>query len=212
LGEAEPSSLVLQGELPRPVKLPPLDRVLAHARRNRPDLSAADLAVTAALSRADLADAEARPDVTVGLHYGREELANTIVARVGIELPVFNRNAGARQRARAVVSRLRATRSSLGIAAASEVRAAWIAYDRALGVRQIYTAQVLRAQGESLDLLRRAFEAGDIGISDVVVMQREVLTGRDAHLRAEEALAMAHAALLAAVGVPQHKEFPGELE
>ncbi len=78
-----------------------------------------------------------------------------------------------------------------------------LAYGQARAGLLLYDAEVLRAQEESLQLLQRAFQAGDIGIPNVIVVQREVIESREGYLDVRLELARTRAAVLAAAHLPQ---------
>lgn len=210
LGLAPSTQVVLQGDLPSDETPAAADVLVARAMSARSDLGAAARDIDAARAAVDLADAEAWPDVGVGVFYGREEGDDIVTAGLRVPIPLFNRNQGERERARATRERLVAERDALTLSVEADVHIALLAYERARTALRIYDAEVLRAQDESLALLRRAFEAGDVGIPDVIVVQREVIEGREGYLDARLDLAHARASLLAAVGVPQTSNLQGD--
>lgn len=203
LGLAPSTQLTLQGDLPGDEAAPAADVLVASALRARPDLAAAARGIDASAAAIDLADAEAWPDIGVGVFYSRDEGDDIFTAGLRVPLPLFNRNQGERQRARATRDRLVAERGALVLSVESEVRQALLAYEQARSALQLYDAEVLRAQEESLGLLERAFEAGEVGISDVIVLQRELIEGREGFLDVRLDLALTRAGLLAAASLPQ---------
>ena len=72
--------------------------------------------------------------------------------------------------------------------------------------------QVLAAQAESLELLERAYAAGEVSFAELVVIQRELLESRLGGLKARLELARATASLLAAVYLPQTQILTGGVE
>lgn len=201
LPQAEP--LTLTGQFPETRALDSEEALVARALSSRSDLVARDHRATAAEEGARLAKAEARPDLSFGLSYEEEENDQIILAGVSVPLPVFNRNQGGRQRTEAATRRLRAEREAAALAVESEVRRAYTDYEQARQAVRLYDTEVLLAQEESLSLLEKAFEAGQIGYPEVIVVQREVLDGRDGYLSAQLDLALANARLLAALQKPQ---------
>ena len=201
LPQAEP--LTLTGQFPKTVALDSEEALVARALSSRSDLVARDRLVKAAEEGARLAKAEARPDLSFGLSYEEEEDDQIVLAGVRVPLPFFNRNQGERQRTEAVTRRLRAEREAAALAVELDVRNAYSDYEQARQAVRLYDTEVLQAQEESLSLLEKAFEAGQIGYPEVIVVQREVLDGRDGHLSAQLDLALANARLLAALQKPQ---------
>ena len=210
LGLPPATRLDPQGDLPRDEGAPQAEELLSRALQSRPDLTGATRTVEAAAAAIGLADAEAWPDPALGLSYSTEE--GDRIWRVGVSVPVpfFNRNQGERERARATRSRLMAEREALRLAIESELLQALLVYDQARSALQLYDAEVLKAQSESVELLRLGLEAGEVGIPDVIVVQREVIEGREGYLDVRLALAHARAAALAAASLPQTATLQGE--
>ena len=181
---------------------------LVRAAAVRPDIAAAAHDVQAAGAAVSLADALAWPELGVGAAYGRDDGADTVLATLRIPLPLFNRNRGARDAARARHRRVSAERDALGVVASAEVQEALIEYEQAREAAAIYDTAVVRAQQDTLRLLARALEVGDIGIGDLIVMQREIARGNRGYVDARLALAHTRAALIAAAGLSQtnHKQ------
>ncbi len=203
LGLDVSTPLKLIGELPGDEAAPEPAALVARALEERADLQAAARQVEAARSGAALARAQVWPDIGLGVQYAREEGDEILTAGIRVPIPLFNRNQGERQRARAERARAAAEREALALTVASEVRRAWLVYEQARSAFQIYDAEVLRAQEESLALLRRTFEVGEVGMPEVIVVQREVVEGREGYLNSQLDLALARAELLAAVQLPQ---------
>ena len=104
MGRARPAAgFAIAGDLERKDVLPLLDEVAREARENRPDLRALRRDVGRAEADVRLQQANAKPDVTLGAEYRRQQVnarANALTLTVGIPLPVFNRNEGEIERAR----------------------------------------------------------------------------------------------------------------
>lgn len=203
LGLSPGTGLGLRGDLPDTALAQPEDRLVAQALDTRPDLRAATNEVEATDAAVKLADSRAWPDVSLGLVYSRDEQDNVILGGLRIPLPLFNRNQGERERSRATAARARAEKLTRQLAVESEVRTVYAEYEQARDALQLYDAEVLRAQEESLQLLQRAFEAGQVSYADVIVVQREVLESRDGYLDARLGYARARARVLAASDLPQ---------
>tara|TARA_R110002073_G_scaffold257750_6_gene420713 strand:- start:13519 stop:14799 length:1281 start_codon:yes stop_codon:yes gene_type:complete len=203
LGLPATRDLALKGSLPVAQPKQNGDALVMRALEKRPDLRALTRQIEAAKATVLLADAEAWPDVSVGVSYGVEEDVSVVMGGIRFTLPVFNRNKGERKRARAALNRMRAASTSRKIGIESELRQALLSYEQARSALELYDDEVLDAQEESLKLLQGAFQAGDIGIPDVIVLQREILESREGYLNVRLALAQAHAAVLAAAALPQ---------
>jgi len=205
LGLPPPSEhpFVLDGELPTSQGEPSEDDLVQMALQNRPDLAARTHTVEAATALVELTRSEAWPDLSVGFSYERDELDDKYQGQLNIPLPFFNRNQGPIARARGTLRRASAEAEAIRLAIGSEVRRAYSAFDQARRAAELYDAEVLAAQKESLDLLLLAFRAGEVGYADVILVQRELLDGREGYLDARLALALARAGLLAASNLEQ---------
>lgn len=205
-------AIVLEGDLPKAELTQEENSVVARARKHRPDLRVAEHRVASAEAALALADAEAWPDISLGVSYGQEETSKIIQGSIRIPIPAFNRNQGTRARARATVSREQAEQAQQRLAVELEVRRAYADYLRSRDALRLYDAEVLRAQEESLSLLQRAFDAGDVAISDFIVVQRAVIEGREGYLDVRLAFARARALLLASTGKPQIPPTQGDVQ
>lgn len=209
LGLPPDTPLRLQGDLPDDEDAPEADALVASALQVRPDLASVTHQVDAADASIGLADAVARPDVAVGVFYGREEGDDILTAALRVPIPLFNRNQGERARTRATRARLVAEQSAVRLRIESEVRQALLVYEQTRRALQVYSADVLRAQAESADLLQRAFEAGEVGIQDVIVLQRELLEGQEGYLEASLDFTLARAGVLAGAYLSQSGRLEG---
>jgi cobalt-zinc-cadmium efflux system outer membrane protein len=203
LGLPTSQAVTLQGNLPNGDFEQSEHALVTRALNFRPDLQAEAQQIEAAEAAVRLADAEWWPDISVGVSYGMEEDSHLVMGGIRFALPVFNNQKGQRQRARATARRLRTLTDGRKLAIESELRLALVSYEQARGALSIYDAEVLRAQGESLELLQGAFQAGDIGIPNVIVVQREIIESREGYLNVRLALARARAAVFAAAALPQ---------
>ena len=156
--------------------LPPLASLLAEAARRRPDLAALAFEQRAAADSASLARREAVPDVGIRGFVTREDGTDTIIGLgISLPIPVWDRNQGqvhiarSRQRSAAARAQLEQRAVQAEIATAYQVLAA---------TRASYDAMkqgVLGKLGENLELLRKAFEAGKVGWTDVLVLRRSFI-------------------------------------
>lgn len=203
LGLPSKSKLTLQGELPKAALAQSDEVLVSRALKERPDLLQANQRIEVARASTKLADANAWPDISLGFSYGKEEQNNIFMGGLRTTIPLFNRNQGVRQRERATLRRRQAEQTALKLEVEAELRRELLAYGQARAGLLLYDAEVLRAQEESLQLLQRAFQAGDIGIPNVIVVQREVIESREGYLDVRLELARTRAAVLAAAHLPQ---------
>jgi len=153
---------------------PPLPELIASARDRRADLRAFESASRAAEARLRLARALAVPNVRIGGFYSREDGVDTIVgAQLSIGLPLFNRNQGGIAEARAGVDRSAAESRAVALAAEREVAEAWARHRAAQAAAERLREQVVGSLEENLGLLQRAFEAGKVGATELLLFRRE---------------------------------------
>lgn len=213
VGAAPGVVLDVAGDLPGSATPPGGDT--AQALERRPEILATRKRVEAADAEVRLASAQAIPDVRLGATYTREEGANAVLGAnaflgtITLPLPVFQRNQGERERTRAAAERARAELRAVEAEVSSEVAQAAREAERARRTLALYDESVLRAQEESLVLLRRMFEAGKVRPAEVILLQRELLEGRLGYVDARAELATADARLRTALGLPILDEADG---
>ncbi len=111
VGRADPNSLRdIAGDPRRDPEVPAFEAILGQAREQRADLQSLRADLARAAAEVNLQQAIARPDVTVGTEYRRQQGVNGTSNSLGVffqvPLPVFNRNQG--EIARAVEERRQA--------------------------------------------------------------------------------------------------------
>jgi outer membrane protein, heavy metal efflux system len=166
----------------------------------RPDLRAADAEVRAARAEVDAARALRWPDATPAVRYSREEGTPILWGGLTVSLPLWNRGDGERMASEA---RLRRAEIELEAAKARVEAETWSAYDA-------YVARRAAAQGltsmlatldENLELARRSYETGQIGLGELLVVRRETLEARAEAVDLVFDAAVARVQLEAAAGV-----------
>lgn len=154
----------------------------APALEARPDLRALK-------ARIDEADAEQRvaetrwwPDLGVGARYRFEEGAHGATGMVELSLPIFDTGAASRVEAEARAEALNARRTARQWAASG----AWatsraVLEERRGAAREVQQAAVPLAD-ENVLLARRGYEAGELGLADLLALEREAASARELHL------------------------------
>lgn len=184
-GWPDPATLEPLGELEAPATLGDHDSLVARALERSPVLARARKARELASSELELAEREARPDLTLGAQYqheGSTSAANPAshvwLGVVQVSLPSFQRNQGARYRGRAALE-LAATRelalaqrfeASVGVAAIEVDAAA----ERVAALEQ----RVVPAFERTLAGLRLGYEAGEFDYLDVAQARERVWAAR----------------------------------
>lgn len=153
-----------------------LEPLLDLARARRADLEALRRDLRAAEERVKLARAEGAPNLRIGLFHDREEGTDEITGvSVGIGIPIFNRNQGGVLEARAGGERARWEATALERTIEREVAESWSLLRAAQAAAGRFEQDVVGSFEENLRLLRRSFEAGKIGVSEVLLFRREFL-------------------------------------
>jgi cobalt-zinc-cadmium efflux system outer membrane protein len=167
----------LVGRLDATFEIPTLES-LAASLSTSPEVALAGAEVRARQARVDLAKAERIPDVRVEVLYRRLESSkeNSFDVGLSIPIPLFDRNQGRLREARAEVAaaeaRSRTTQNALSVRlheAHSHLTAA-LANTRAL------KAEVLPRADTVLKANEARFEAGDIGLTELLPVRRDWAT------------------------------------
>lgn len=180
-----------------------LDDLLA-STDERPLLRALDHQEEAARARLALERAVRYPDITVGLNTGREGSADLRERVAGVSvtlpLPLFRRNGGGIGRAVTDLTQAEIEKQAGRRDTRTQVLALW---ERLRNLRE----RVARLQGsvlpgleENQRLVTSSFRAGEIGLLQLLLVNRQVLEGRRDLLEARTELRRVSVALEAAAG------------
>lgn len=161
---------------------------LLRSAAERPHLRALALRSEAARSRLALERAAVIPDVTVALTSAREGPAEfrerVTTLSVTLPLPLFKRNDAAIGRARAEVDKAQIEQMAASLDAQAQVRSLWERLQSAERRVRRLGDSVQRSLEENLTLSTKAFRAGEIGIVQLVLVNRQVLDARRDYLDA----------------------------
>lgn len=180
---------------------------LLDSAATHPRLQALAAREHAALNRLDLERASRYPDVTIGLGHSDER---TIEGRdrittlsVSVPLPLFRHNAGAIGRAQTELDQIRVERQAAIRESEAAVRGLWQKLQNVRErVERLQTTVVpLLEQNEALSL--KSLQAGAIGLSDFLLVRRQVLDARRDLLEAETDLQLTRIALEAVAAWPR---------
>jgi cobalt-zinc-cadmium efflux system outer membrane protein len=193
------------GELVPAESFPTLDQLLTSVA-GRPLLRSLDSREKAARSRLDLERAAVYPDVTVGLSYGTEGAVDgadkLTTLSVSVPLPFFRRNATAIGRATTELTQSQIDRQAADRDARAQVIALWQKRESVRErVQRLEQAMLVRLD-ENQQLSEKSRRAGEIGLLQLIVVNRQVLDGRRDLLDARTELRLATIALKAAAGWP----------
>ncbi len=202
LGPDEP--LEITGALE---SLGPLDADLADlvalAVSRRRDLRTLDDELAERRAEVELAEAGVWPDLTLSLGYALEESSDHI-ASVGlaVELPVFNRNRSEKAAASGRLGRIEVERAATRLAVENQVAQALDRYRVALEIVEVFDRDILAQLARNLQLLHVSFEAGKIGLLQVLSTQRDLTRTRAEYAHNLAELHRARARLELAAGGP----------
>ncbi|MCB9546794.1 MAG: TolC family protein [Myxococcales bacterium] len=167
---------------------------------DRPGLRALDAAVAEAEAEGRLGEARGWPDLGVHLRYAQEEGVHRVLGGVRLALPVFDRRAAEVAQAQARAEGLRGARAVAERDGRAEVLAARVRCERLVAAVETFERDGLPSLEASVDLARRAHEAGALPLVELLAVQRELLEARESHARLVHDAAQASVALAAARG------------
>ncbi len=201
LGADAGARLELDGELAPPVAASVnVEALVAKALAVRPDLMAARREARAAEAEGRLAEREAYPSPVVGARYAREEGADILVGTVTLELPVSNRNQAGRGVAAARLSKAVAELAAVERRVQAEVRLAVERSRDAAEAVAAYEGEAIQSADANVTLAGMAYEAGKIGIAELLLIRRGAVEARREHVEALLEAREAEAELARAVG------------
>jgi cobalt-zinc-cadmium efflux system outer membrane protein len=190
-----------------------LDELIARALKKRPDLRAARLLEQQEESEVALANAQARPDVTVSARYTYNKSTldgqygftstgattalgdryNTLSLGVSVPLITKRRNQGAIEAATAGAASARLRREYLESTVPLEVQSAYERWAAAQRTRDLLRDGVVGPSTRNLAVVREAYQLGQLRLLDVLNEQRRLtdteLGFLDARLQVARALA-----------------------
>jgi outer membrane protein, heavy metal efflux system len=194
----------VSGELTSMIPRYRLEDLVAGASR-RPDLVALDEREQAARSRLELERAAAFPDVTVGLRSTREgppELRErTVGLTFSVPLPFFKQNEAAIGRAVTERDQLQVERQTAIRDGEARIREQWQRLQSLQARLFRLVASVLPKLDENLTLSTKAYRAGEIGVLQLIVVNRQALDARRDYLEALGEFTQARIALEAAAAI-----------
>lgn len=144
----------------------------------RSDVRALDAEIAEAEAEQRLAKALRWPDVGLRASYTREGDERVVLGGVGVSLPVFNRGQEASAVTNARLARLHAERDALARTIEAEIRGAIASHDALRGAAAEYERTVLPLVEENERLALESYEAGQIGLADLLLVRRETLDAR----------------------------------
>jgi cobalt-zinc-cadmium efflux system outer membrane protein len=176
------------------------DDLKALALRQRPDLRAAQLGVTAAVSQRALAIANGKRDVTAQFSYTHVADTSTGSLFANIEIPIFDKNQGEIARTGFAVTQSQQLSSEQSSIVMTDVVNAYEAVNNAASVVNLYDAGYLKQAQDSLDISQYAFQRGAVTLLDFLDAQRTLRSTQLAYRQALATYMLAVEQLRQAVG------------
>lgn len=175
------------GELRSTMPTATLEALLG-SLRERPLLRVLEHREQAARSRLGLERATVYPDVTIGLSTGREgpydsrEQFSRLT--LSLPLPLFRRNETGIGKATTELTQAEIERQSVERDVAAQVRTLWQRLDSLHARVKRFTESVLPALDENKRLSAAAYQAGEIGLLQLLLVNRQLLDARRDYLDA----------------------------
>lgn len=187
---------------PVPESVPPIETLITRGMQSRPELEAADRQLDSARGTRVLASKE---DVQASLLVdanGEGLDGFEIGPGVQVTLPVFNRNEGARSRARALIEQAHRRRQAVEERIRVEIEEHHRRFERARRSLELWQGELIPALEKGLGETRAAFANGEISLIDVLEIQRQLLEARMSLVQARAEAHQSHVQLERAVGRP----------
>jgi outer membrane protein, heavy metal efflux system len=182
---------------PMPLQLEDLQ---ARALNNRPDLQAAQRAVTASRSQVGLAKANGKVDFNVSMDYTRFTQSNLGAFYFSVPLPVFNRNQGEIARTQYGLTQSQLLQKASEAQVLTEVRTAYETLRSSEEVLKLYDKGYLDKAAQALDITRFSYEHGQASLLDFLDAERSYRTTELSYRQALAAYMTALEQLRQAVG------------
>lgn len=214
--------LRLREDLATPaLPLPPvsIEAAMDIAQRSRPDLKLARLNEEVAEAGLKLARSEGVPNVTAFSKYtvGRAVFDDTPVGvlvdrdklltfGVSVDIPVFNRNQGAKAEFAAAISQARTRREFLESIVRSEVQSAYARYEAARAAVSTFEQGVIGRSNDNIRVIRSAYELGQFSITELITEQRRLVDSQRDFTEALTEQYRALADLQSALGIPINRQ------
>lgn len=186
LGVSPSDAVGVTGELNVSLdNLPPTNRLIEMARRQRSDLKAAAARIAADESGLELAKSLTIPNLKVFGFYEREERSNLFGAGVSMPLTVFHDYSGEKREASAQLKISELEAEALRLATERQVVSAVAQYESAARRLRQMNESILERSEETLQLMQKALQAGKVDASDVLAAQDNLLSVRQEYVQVQ---------------------------
>jgi outer membrane protein, heavy metal efflux system len=183
----------------QPVKLGK-DDLKAMALRQRPDVRAAQLGITAAQSQFALARADGKRDVNAQINYTHVAAQSTASLFGSIQIPIFDRNQGEIARTQYAITQSQELSSEQASLALTDVENSYEALRTDDQIVQLYQSGYLKQSEDSRDISQYAYQRGAASLLDFLDAERNYRSTQLAYRQALAAYMLALEQLRQAVG------------
>ncbi len=198
--ESVPESYEVSGTLAHPPVTLGADDLRALALRNRPDLRAAQLAVTLAQSQRALAQSNGKRDITAQASYSHVAATSSASLFANIEVPLFDRNQGEIARTQYAITQSEELSSEQSSLVMTDVANAYEGLRTSDGVVQLYESGYLKQAQDSRDISQYAYQRGAATLLDFLDAERSYRATELAYRQALAAYMVALEQLRQSVG------------
>lgn len=161
---------------------------------------AEERAVDEARAELSLANREVVPTPRLGVAYSREEDAQILQGTLALEIPLFNQNQGARGVSAAKVTQAERALDATRREVATGLQVALTRRENAERAVAEFASELLAAAQENLQLINEAYAAGKVDFLQLLLVRRDTIETRSAHIEALYELAAANAQLSTYLG------------
>jgi cobalt-zinc-cadmium efflux system outer membrane protein len=208
VGPTAPSDVEVRGDLT--LRPPPIDeaRLVERAAEERADVRASRALAEAASAAVRLAEAQAIPDVTLGLGYTRSKAVavgdnpDSLALTFSVPLPLFHRNQGEIAKAAAEAERSDRAAAALRARVARDVAAALARYRAAAEKVARYDGGALLRADRALAVAEKTWRAGDRSLLEYLEAERTWVELRGDYLDTQFELRQAAFELEKSMGRP----------
>jgi outer membrane protein, heavy metal efflux system len=198
--ESVPENCTVDGQLEYKSVTAGEDDLKALALRQRPDLRAAQLGVTAAQSQLELAKANGKHDLNTSFNYSHVGAVNSGAFFFNIQLPIFDRNQGEIARTGYAITQSQELSSEQASIALTDVANAYESIRTNDQIVQLYQSGYLKQSEDSRDISQYAYQRGAASLLDYLDAERSYRATELAYRQALAAYMVALEQLRQAVG------------
>jgi len=166
----------LRGSL-EPTAIPPLEQ-LESMVSGRPELAVLAADAREADAQIQLGRAQARPDLGVQVAYQREETDTIVMGGLTVTLPAFQMGQGAVASGMARATRIGLEAELARQRALGELRSAYALHAGRVALVQMLARDALPSVADNEALAQRSYEAGEMSLMDLLLVQRHALDVR----------------------------------